>query len=326
MEWLEAFSPMQMEWKQKWLSFTMQDQVVKLQCIPNVVLPVHEITCNQLLSLNKNNNIWQMVELYSIESHPSSLSVDPLPAEMKQLVEKFPVIFYEPSGIPPPSTVTHSIPLMDGTQPFRLKPYRYTPAQKDEIETQIAHLLKSNMIQESTSPFASPVLLVKKKSGEWRLCVDYRRLNAYTVKNKFPMPIVEELFEELHGACWFSTLDLRSGFHQIMVTPEDRYKTAFQTHSGHYEYKVMPYGLTGAPTTFQSVMNHILKPLLRKCVVVFMDDILIYSKTYEAHIEHVRQVFQLLQEHQFKVRLSKCSLARQQLHYLGHVFSQWSIH
>jgi hypothetical protein len=153
------------------------------------------------------------------------------------------------------------------------------------------------MIKESTSPFASPALLVKKKSGEWRLCVDYRRLNAYTIKNKFPMPIIEGLFEELYGACWFSTLDLRSGFHQIMVAPEDQYKTTFQTHSGHYEYLVMPYGLTGAPATFQSVMNHVLAPLLRKCVVVFIDDILIYSKTLEEHIQHVQQVFQLLQDH-----------------------------
>jgi hypothetical protein len=321
MDWLEAFSQMQMEWKQKWLNFTMQDQVVKLQCIPDVVLSIHELTCNQLLSLYKINDIWQTVELYSVESPSDTLPVAPLLVEMAQLVEEFPVIFEEPSGIPPPNTVTHSIPLMVSTHPFRLNPYRYTPAQKDETETQIAHLLKSNMIQESTSPFASPVLLVKKKSGEWRLCVDYRRLNVYTVKNKLPMPIVEELFEELHGACWFSTLDLRSGFHQIMVTPADRYKTAFQTHSGHYEYKVMPYGLTGALATFHSIMNHIQKPLLRKCVVVFMDDILIYSKTYEEHIEHVRQVFQLLQEHQFKVRLSKCSLAKQQLHYLGHVLS-----
>jgi len=137
------------------------------------------------------------------------------------------------------------------------------------------------MIKKSTSPFASPALLVKKNSGEWRMCVDYRRLNAYTVKNKFPLPIIEELFEELQGAQWFTTLDLRSGFHQIMVEEADQHKTAFQTHHGHFEYRVMPYGLTGAPATFQSVMNHVLSSLLRKCVVVFIDDIIIYSKTFE---------------------------------------------
>ena len=120
---------------------------------------------------------------------------------------------------------------------------------------------------------------MKKKTGEWRLCVDFRRMNVYTIKNKFPLPVIEELFEELFGARWFTTLDLRSGFHQILVAESNRHKTAFQTHFGHYEYKVMPYGLTGAPATFQAIMNHILAPLLRKCVVVFIDDILIYSKT-----------------------------------------------
>ena len=135
------------------------------------------------------------------------------------------------------------------------------------------------------------------------------------------MPIVEELFEELYGAAWFTTLDLRSGFHQILVTPEDQYKTTFQTHHGHYEYLVMPYGLIGAPATFQSIMNHVLAPLLRKCVVVFIDDILIYSKTYTEHVQHVQLVFQLLQANQFKVRLSKCSFAQQKLSYLGHVLS-----
>lgn len=177
------------------------------------------------------------------------------------------------------------------------------------------------MIQHSSSPFSSPVLLAKKKNGEWRLCVDFRRLNAYTIKNKFSLPIIEELFEELHGAKWFTTLDLRSSFHQILVAAEDQFKTAFQTHSGHYEYKVMPYGLTGATATFQAIMNHILAPLLRKCVVVFIDDILIYSKTQEEHLQHIQMVLDILKEHQFKVRLSKCTFAQQQLKYLGHILS-----
>lgn len=164
--------------------------------------------------------------------------------------------------------------------------------------------------------------LKRKKNREWRLCVDYRRLNAHTIKNKFPLPIIEELFEELFGAKWFTTLDLRSGFHQILVNPADQYKTVFQTHSGHYEYKVMPYGLTGAPATFQAVMNHVLAPLLRKCVVVFIDYILIYSKSLKEHIQHVQMVFDLLRQHQFKIRLSKCSFGQQQLKYLGHVISK----
>lgn len=260
-----------------------------------------------------------MVQIYNLNE---KVEVEPeQPPLIKALVKKYAGLFTEPIGVPPSRSMTHSIPLLPGAAPFRLRPYRYTPAQKDEIEQQVAHLLRNHMIQESTSPFASPVLLVKKKTGEWRLCVDYRRLNAYTVKNKFPLPIIEELFEELVGAQWFTTLDLRSGFHQIMVTREDQNKTAFQTHSGHFKYKVMPYGLTGAPATFQAIMNHVLAPLLRKCVVVFIDDILIYSKSFEEHVQHVQMVFELLQKHQFKVRLSKCSFAKQQLHYLGHVIS-----
>jgi len=293
MEWLEAYSPMQIQWKEKWLSFSHQNSTIRLHGVQDAVVDVNAITVHQLIAMEKQDLVWGIVELYSIEQRAEPVA-QALHPEIQELVTQFADLFDEPSGTPLNSTLTHSIPLVPGIQPFRLKPYRYTPSQKDEIEKQVAHLLKSNMIQESTSPFASPALLVKKKSGEWRLCVDYRRLNAYTVKNKFPMPIVEELFEELYGAAWFTTLDLRSGFHQIKVTPEDQYKTTFQTHHGHYEYLVMPYGLTGAPATFQSIMNHVLAPLLRKCVVAFIDDILIYSQTYTEHVYHVQLVFQLL--------------------------------
>lgn len=177
------------------------------------------------------------------------------------------------------------------------------------------------MIQPSASPYASPALLVKKKSGEWRLCVHYRRLNALTIKNKYPLPVIEELLDELFGAEWFTSLDLRAGYHQICMEESDQHKTAFQTHSGHYEYKVMPYGVTGGPATFQHVMNTILAPLLRKCVVVFIDDILIYSTSWDEHLKHVAAVFELLHQHQFKVKLSKCLFAQKQLTYLGHVIS-----
>lgn len=182
-------------------------------------------------------------------------------------------------------------------------------------------MLVKGWIKPSTSPYSSPVLLVRKKTGDWRLCVDFRRLNALTVKNKYPLPIIEELLEELQGAQWFTTLDLCSGFHQIKMASGEEHKTAFQTHSGHYEYNVMPYGVTGGPGTFQTVMNVILEPLLRKCAVVFIDDILIYSKSWTEHVQHIKAVLQILQDHQFHVKLSKCSLAKKQLCYLGHVVS-----
>jgi len=142
-----------------------------------------------------------------------------------------------------------------------------------------------------------------------------------TVKNKYPLPIIDELLDELVGAQWFTTLDLSSGFHQILMAAQDIDKTAFQTHNGHYEYKVMPYGVTGGPATFQHVMNSVLASVLRKFVVVFIDDVLIYSKTWQDHLNHIKQVFQLLQHHQFKVKLSKCSFAKTELAYLGHIIS-----
>jgi hypothetical protein len=142
-----------------------------------------------------------------------------------------------------------------------------------------------------------------------------------TVKNKYPLPVIDELLDELAGSQWFTSLDLRAGYHQIRMDENDIPKTAFQTHHGHFEYKVMPYGLTGAPATFQGVMNEVLAPSLRKFVLVFIDDILIYSKTLKEHVEHVRQVFQLLQTNQLRVKKSKCAFARKELSYLGHVIS-----
>jgi hypothetical protein len=151
--------------------------------------------------------------------------------------------------------------------------------------------------------------------------VDYKKLNALTVKNKFPLPVIDELLDELVGAQWFTTLDMSSGFYQILVVEDDIAKTAFQTHNGHYEYQVMPYGVTSGPATFQHEMNTVLAPILRKFVVVFIDDILIYSRTCAEHLHHIKEVFALLHKHQFKVKLSKCSFAKRELAYLGHVIS-----
>lgn len=176
-------------------------------------------------------------------------------------------------------------------------------------------MLQQGIIRPSVSAFSSPVLLVKKKDDSYRLYVDFRHMNALTQKSKFPVPV----FDELHGARWFSTLDLRSGFHQILVCSGKEYKTALQTHFGQYEFNVMVFGLTGTPGTFQGAMNVTLAPGLHKFVLVFFDDILIYSHSLEEHVSHIHQVFQWLRAGQWKLKLSKCSFARESISYLGHV-------
>jgi hypothetical protein len=146
-------------------------------------------------------------------------------------------------------------------------------------------------------------------------------LNALTVKSKYPVPIIVELLDELAGACWFSILDLRDGFHQILLKPGEEYKTSFQTHTGHYEFRVMAFGLTGVPGTFQKAMNHTLAPLLRKCTIVFFDDILVYNRSLQDHFTHLQQVFELLSSDHWKIKMSKCNFAQPQVTYLGHIIS-----
>lgn len=191
------------------------------------------------------------------------------------------------------------------SQSVSLRPYRYNPALKDEIEKQVADMLKSGVIQPSHSPFSSLAILVRKKDGTWRMVIDYRQLNDIIAKTNYPVPVIEELLDELTGAKWFSKLDLRAGYHLIRMVEGDEYKTAFQTHHGHFEYRVISFGLTRAPATFLKAMNDTLKTVIRKCALVFFDDILIYSPDFNSHLEHLRQVLQLLHDHQWKVKLSK---------------------
>ena len=211
--------------------------------------------------------------------------------------------------LPLERSIEHIIKVKSGSNPIKVKPYRYPHHHKTEIERLVQDLLKCGVITKSRSPYAAPVVLVRKKDGSFRLCIDYQGLNKIPIKNKFSIPFINDMLDELHDAKYFSKLDLRLGYYQIRVRLEDIAKTAFQTHEGHYEFKVIPFGLTNAPATFQATMNELFQPYLRKFVLVFFDDILIYSKTWKEHLKQLEKVLYLLKENQFYAK-SKCTFGK----------------
>lgn len=222
---------------------------------------------------------------------PSTQISDP---KLQTLLHKYDSLFQISSNLPPARETNHFIHLLPQAHPVNVRPYRYPYFLKHEIEKQVDTMLANGVIRPSTSPFSLLVLLVKKKDGSWRFCVDYWALNSITMKDRFPIPTVDELLDELGGAAWFTKLDLLQGYHQILMREEDVFKTAFRTHRGHYEFRVMPFGLCNAPSTFQATMNTIFKPFLRKFIIVFFDDNLIYNPNYEDHLKHMDQAFQVL--------------------------------
>ena len=172
--------------------------------------------------------------------------------------------------------------------PYRLAPYRLAPAKMAELKKQLEDLMDKGFIRPSSSPWGAPVLFVKKKDGSFGLCIDYRGLNKVTINNKYPLPRIDELLDQLQGVSWFSKIDLASGYHQISIAEEDVRKTAFRTRYGHYEFVVMPFGLTNAPAAFMKLMNNVFREYLDKCVIVFIDEILVYSKSKGEHDWHLR--------------------------------------
>ena len=243
----------------------------------------------QLLMLNANqvnrelrNGVLGYILLYL-----SNLEVESKLNEIP-IANEFPEVF--PSdipGLPPKREIEFSIDLLPGTGPISIAPYRMASKELQELKKQLEELLDKQFIRPSVSPWGAPVLFVKKKDGSLRLCIDYRQLNKVTIKNKYPLPRIDDLLDQLKGASIFSKIDLRSGYHQIRIKEEDVPKTAFRTRYGHYEFLVMPFGLTNAPAIFMDYMNRIFRPYLDQFVVVFIDDILIYSQNEKEHEQHL---------------------------------------
>jgi transposase InsO family protein len=222
------------------------------------------------------------------------------------------------------STIQHRIRLTD-EKPVSQQYRRIPPAQYEEVKQHIRKLLDNGVIRESTSPFASPIVLVRKKDNSLRLCVDYRRLNEKTIKDKFPLPRVDETFDVLHGSAIFTTLDLTSGYNQLQIAEEDIGKTAFTTPFGLYEYTRMPFGLTNAPATFQRLMQHCFREEVFRILLVFLDDIIIFSQTLTENIQRLDKVFSILRQHGLKLKMKKCQFFKPSVKYLGHIVSKHGI-
>jgi hypothetical protein len=257
------------------------------------------------------------------EKKTASDEVDSLSEPYATLVQEYKDVFPKelPAGLPLSRNVDHAIELEPGTEPPSRPPYRLSHEEMAELNKQLDELLAKGFIRPSVSPYGAPILFVKKKSGELRMCVDYRMLNKATVKNKYALPRIDDLFDQLCGAKVFSKIDLRSGYHQIRIKEQDVHKTAFRTRYGHYEFRVLPFGLTNAPATFMRLMNDIMRPLLDKCVVVFLDDILVYSRNHREHQQHLRRVLNILRENRLHAKLNKCEFGKTSVEFLGHVLS-----
>ncbi|KAI0529675.1 hypothetical protein KFK09_002229 [Dendrobium nobile] len=281
---------------------------------------LHFVSGNVLLSAVQEDSL--LFALVFRDAAPVTDCNVKLPA-IDKLLEQFSDILTEPTptALPPLRSLQHQIDLVPGSTLPNLPHHRLSPMKHQVLQQLVEELLKNNLIQPSLSPCAVPALLVPKKDGSWRLCMDSRAINKITVKYRFLVPRVEELLEKLAGATIFSKLDLRSGYYQIRIRPGDEWKTAFKTRQGLYEWRVMPFGLCNASSTFMRLMTETLKPFINVCCVVYFDDILVYNTSPDIHLEHLSQIFNVLRQHHLYLNPSKCEFASSVVYFLGFVVS-----
>ena len=266
----------------------------------------------------KNNPVFAVVLRSEKDQHSRTV-----PKGMRNLLDRYKDVFPEelPKGIPPKRGHDFKIQLQEGASPQRKGLYRMSNKELEELKTELDNLLAQGFIRPSISPWGAPVLFVSKKDGSLRMCIDYRALNQVTVKNGYPLPRIDDIFDQLRSAKFFSKIDLRSGYHQIRLSDDSIHLTAFRTRYGHFEFLVLPFGLTNAPAHFMALMNDIFQEYLDKFVLVYLDDILIYSETMEQHLEHVGAVLDKLRRFKLYGKLNKCEFAKKEVEYLGHIIT-----
>ena len=255
---------------------------------------------------------------------PEVVKEDPIPHEVEKVLEEFINVMPEdlPKELPPRREIDHTIELVEGAKPVSRPPYRMSPNELEELRKQLKELLEAKFIRPSKSPYGAPVLFQKKKDGTLRMCNDYRALNKQTVKNKYSIPLIANLFDRLHGAKVFSKLDLRKGYYQVRIAEGDEPKTAIVTRYGSFEFLVMPFGLTNALATFFTLMQQVLADFIDKFVVVYLDDIVVYSNDVKDHVGHLRLVLQALRENSLYVKKEKCSFGMNEVSFLGHCWER----